>query len=194
MRVAIVKYNAGNTVSVSNALKRLGVDAVVTDSPDQLRSADRVIFPGVGEASSAMAYLRQRGLDGVIISLTQPVLGICLGMHLMCSYSDENDTQCLGIFPYRVRRFESNTLKIPHTGWNRITGLRSPLFDCLAEGEYMYFVHGFYVENGDAATAVTDYSENFSSAIEQNNFYAVQFHPEKSGDAGARILENFLKL
>ncbi|MGE3468241.1 MAG: imidazole glycerol phosphate synthase subunit HisH [Pyrinomonadaceae bacterium] len=194
MRVAIIKYNAGNTLSVANALTRLGVDAVVTDSPEQLRSAERVIFPGVGEASSAMVYLRQHSLDEVVRSLRQPVLGICLGMQLMCAYSEENDTECLGIFPYRVRGFESRTLKVPHTGWNRITGLCSPLFAGVAESEYMYFVHSFYLEGGGSATAVTDYSQKFSSAIEQNNFYAVQFHPERSGNAGARVLENFLKL
>lgn len=194
MKLAIVKYNAGNTVSVINALHRLGVEATVTDSPDELRSADRVIFPGVGEASTAMAYLRERGLDAVIRSLTQPVLGICLGMQLMCSFSEENDTECLGILPYRVRRFQSDTLKIPHTGWNQITDLRSPLFAGVATGSYVYFVHGYYVEIGQDTTAVTNYGEDFSAGVDRDNFHAIQFHPEKSGDAGARILENFLKI
>ena len=194
MKVAIVKYNAGNTVSVINALHRLGVEAVVTDFPEELRSADRVIFPGVGEASTAMAYLRERGLDEVVKSLTQPVLGICLGMQLMCSFSEENNTGCLGILPYRVRRFESETLKVPHTGWNRITDLLSPLFEGVIEGSHVYFVHGYYVETGADTTAVTEYGHSFSSGVSRDNFHAIQFHPEKSGEAGARILENFLKI
>ena len=194
MKLAIVKYNAGNTVSVINALHRLGVEATVTDSPEELRSADRVIFPGVGEASTAMAYLRERGLDAIIRSLTQPVLGICLGMQLMCSFSEENDTECLGILPYRVRRFESDTLKVPHTGWNRISELRSPLFAGVDEGSHVYFVHGYYVETGTETTAVTNYGLDFSAGIDRGNFHAIQFHPEKSGEAGARILENFLKI
>lgn len=194
MKVAIVKYNAGNTVSVINALKRQGIDPVVTDDAATLRSADKVIFPGVGEASTAMRYLRMRGLDTVITSLTQPVLGICLGMQLMCAFSEENETACLGILPYRVRRFVSDTLKIPHTGWNRIGQLRSPLFDGVSEGERVYFVHGYYVETGADTTAVTDYGLDFSAGVGRGNFHAIQFHPEKSGDAGARILANFLKI
>ncbi len=194
MNLAIVKYNAGNTVSVINALHRLGVEGVVTDSPEELLAADKVIVPGVGEASTAMAYLRARGLDEVIRSLTQPVLGICLGMQLMCSFSEENDTECLGILPYRVRRFESETLKVPHTGWNRITDLRSPLFEGVTDGAHVYFVHGYYVETGADTTAVTDYGHPFSSGARRDNFHAIQFHPEKSGEAGARILENFLKI
>jgi len=194
VRVAIVKYNAGNTVSVINALHRLGVEAGVTDSPAELRAAERVIFPGVGEASTAMAYLRERGLDEVIRSLTQPVLGICLGMHLMCSFSEENATECLGILPYRVRRFESERLKVPHTGWNRITDLRSPLFAGVADGSHVYFVHGYYVETGTDTTAVTNYGEDFSAGVTRDNFHAIQFHPEKSGETGARILESFLKV
>ncbi|MDQ3220508.1 MAG: imidazole glycerol phosphate synthase subunit HisH [Acidobacteriota bacterium] len=194
MRVAIVKYNAGNTVSVSNALQRLGVEPVVTDLPDELQAADKVIFPGVGEASTAMAYLRERGLDKVITSLTQPVLGICLGMQLMCSYSEENETECLGILPYRVRRFESDKLKVPHTGWNRISDLRSKLFEGVAEGAYVYFVHGYYIENGAVTTAATEYGIEFSASVDSGNFHAIQFHPEKSGEVGSRILENFLKI
>ena len=194
MRVAIVNYNAGNRVSVANALHRLGVEPVVTDSADELRSADKVIFPGVGEASTAMAYLRERGLDEVIPSLTQPVLGICLGMQLMCSFSEENETTCLGILRHRVRRFESDTLKVPHTGWNRITALRSPLFEGVDEGSHVYFVHGYYVENGADTNAVTEYGHEFSSGVTHGNFHAIQFHPEKSGEVGARILENFLRI
>ncbi len=194
MKIAIVKYNAGNTASVANALRRLGFDAIVTDDANELRSAEKVIFPGVGEASSAMAYLRERSLNKVISGLTQPVLGICLGMQLMCSFSDENDTDCLGILPNRVLRFAPGTLKVPHTGWNRISGLNSPLFDGVAEDSHFYFVHGYYVEAGDETTAVANYGVNFSAAISRDNFHAVQFHPEKSGYAGEKILENFLNL
>lgn len=194
MKVAIVKYNAGNTASVANALIRLGVEPIVTDFADELLAADRVIFPGVGEASTAMRYLRERDLDSVIRALAQPVLGICLGMQLMCGTSEENDTECLGILPYRVRRFESQTLKIPHTGWNRIADLDSPLFAGIADGERVYFVHGYYVETGDNTTATCEYGQEFSAAIGRDNFYAIQFHPEKSGAVGERILENFLKI
>lgn len=194
MKVAIVKYNGGNTASVANALVRLGVEPLITDSADVLRAADKVIFPGVGEASTAMKYLRERGLDAVIRSLTQPVLGICLGMQLMCETSEENATECLGIMPYRVRRFESETLKIPHTGWNRITQLNSPLFDGVADGERVYFVHGYYVETGELTTAICEYGQKFSAAISRDNFHAIQFHPEKSGAIGEHILRNFLFL
>ncbi len=194
MKVAIIKYNAGNTASVVNALKRLGVEPAITDDADEIRSADKVIFPGVGEASTAMTYLRDRGLDRVIFSLTQPVLGICLGMQLMCESTEENDAQCLGILPYCVRRFESGPLKVPHTGWNRIGRLNSRLFHGIDEGTRVYFVHGYYVEAGDRTTAMTEYGSTFSSAAESGNFYAVQFHPEKSGKAGERILQNFLNI
>ncbi len=194
MKIGIVKYNAGNTVSVINALRRLGVEPIVTDSAEELRQADKVIFPGVGEASTAMKYLRERGLDTVIVSLTQPVLGICLGMQLMCSYSEENATQCLGILPHRVRQFVSDTLKVPHVGWNRIERLRSPLFQGVGEAERVYFVHGYYVEAYSDSTAVTNYGFDFSAGVSRGNFHAIQFHPEKSGDVGARILENFLNI
>jgi imidazole glycerol-phosphate synthase subunit HisH len=194
VRVAIVKYNAGNTASVANALVRLGVEPVVTSAADELRSADKVVFPGVGEASTAMRYLRERQLDSVITSLTQPVLGICLGMQLMCGSSDENETTCLGILPYSVRRFESDTLKIPHVGWNQISQLRSPLFAGIDEGSRVFFVHGYYVETGVETTAITDYGQRFSAGVARDNFHALQFHPEKSGSVGVQILENFLKI
>lgn len=194
MKVAIVKYNAGNTVSVANALRRLGAAPVITDSADDLRQADKVIFPGVGEASTAIQHLSEKGLDTVIRSLKQPVLGICLGMQLMCAFSEENATVCLGILPYRVRQFVSDTLKIPHTGWNRIEQLRSPLFEGISESERVYFVHGYYVETGGDTTAVTDYGVEFSAGLTHGNFHAIQFHPEKSGKIGSQILENFLKI
>ncbi len=194
MKVAIVKYNAGNIESVKNALNRLNVESVVSDDVSVLRYADKVIFPGVGEASTAMEYLRERQLDEIIKSLTQPVLGICLGMQLLCDYSEENDTKCLGLLPYKVRLFESDTLKIPHMGWNTISDLKGELFRNVAEHSYVYFVHSFYVENGNETVATCDYSLNFSAAIQYKNFYAVQFHTEKSGEVGEKILENFLKI
>jgi glutamine amidotransferase len=194
MKVAIVKYNAGNVESVKNALGRLSIEPILTDDAETLKSADKVIFPGVGEASTAMKYLREKNLDEVIKSLTQPVLGICLGMQLLCESSDENDTACLGILPYRVRRFESEALKIPQMGWNNIFDLKSDLFHGVAENSYVYFVHSFYVETGAETIAVCDYGVKFSAAVNHENFYAVQFHTEKSGAVGERILENFLKI
>ncbi len=193
MKVVIIKYNAGNIRSVLFALERIGVEAIVTDEPDEIRSADRVIFPGVGEASTAMKYLREKGLDKLICSLTQPVLGICLGMQLMCSFSEENNTECLGIFDQKVRLFPENGFKIPQIGWNNITNLKSTLFDGVEESAYMYFVHSYYVESCNNAISKTDYILEFSSAIQKNNFSAVQFHPEKSGEAGQKIIENFIK-
>lgn len=194
MKVAIVKYNAGNTASVANALARLGIEPLITDDAAVLTGADKVIFPGVGEASTAMRYLRERGLDNVITSLTQPVLGICLGMQLLCTSSEENDTECLGVMPYQVRKFQSTSLKIPHVGWNTVEGLGSTLFNGITGGEHVYFVHGYYVEMGEKTTATCNYVEKFSAAFENRNFYGVQFHPERSGNAGQRILENFLKI
>ena len=194
MRVAVIKYNAGNTASVVNALERLGAESSVTDDANSIASADRVIFPGVGEASTAMRYLRERNLDSAIKSLTQPVLGICLGMQLMCGYSEENRTQCLEIFPDRVRRFDVDGLKVPHMGWNTISSLRSPLFCGIAEGSYVYFVHSYYVEPAANPIAASDYGVEFAAGMCRSNFYAVQFHPEKSGDVGERILENFLRI
>ncbi len=194
MQIAIVKYNAGNVESVKNALNRLGIEPVLTDDAEFLKSADKVIFPGVGEASSAMNYLRSRNLDAVVKSLRQPVLGICLGMQLLCESSDENEAKCLGILPYRVRKFAPGELKVPQMGWNNIFDLRSDLFAGVDESSYVYFVHSYYVEAGKETIAACDYGIKFSAAVRHENFYAVQFHAEKSGAAGAKILENFLNL
>ena len=192
MKVVIIKYNAGNIRSVLFALERIGVNAIVTDDHDEIRSADKVIFPGVGEAFSAMAYLKERGLDELVKSLKQPVLGICLGMQLMCAHSEENDTDCLGIFHQQVKLFPEAGLKVPQIGWNTISDLQSPLFEGVDENAYMYFVHSYYVENCVNAISKTDYVQLYSSSVQKDNFYAVQFHPEKSGEAGQRILENFI--
>lgn len=194
MKIAIVKYNAGNVESVKNALNRLNIKPILTDDADTLNSADKVIFPGVGEARAAMDYLRARNLDSVIKNLTQPVLGVCLGMQLLCDVSDERNTACLGILPYRVRKFESENLKIPQMGWNNIFDLKGNLFKGLTENAYVYFVHSFYVESGAETIAACDYGVKFSAAVNHKNFYAVQFHAEKSGAVGEQILENFLKL
>ncbi|MBA3786362.1 MAG: imidazole glycerol phosphate synthase subunit HisH [Acidobacteria bacterium] len=194
MRIAIVKYNAGNVESIKNALARLNVETILTDDAEILKSADKVIFPGVGEASTAMRFLREKGLDEVIKKLTQPVLGICLGMQLLCEFSEENSTECLEIFPYQVRRFVSDDLKVPQMGWNTIYNLKSPLFKDIPEHSFVYFVHSFYVETGAATVAACDYELDFSAAIHRQNFYAVQFHAEKSGAVGEKILENFLKI
>ncbi len=191
-RIAIVKYNAGNIWSMSCALQRLGVDPVVTDDPKQLQEADRVIFPGVGEASTAMRYLRERGLDRVLCSLKQPFLGVCLGLQLMCSYSEEHDTPCLGIFDEPVKLFP-NTMKVPHMGWNTLTQLKSGLFKGVPEGSYVYFVHSYYVAAGVDTIARCDYSLPFSASLHKDNYFGVQFHPEKSGSAGEKILKNFLQ-
>jgi glutamine amidotransferase len=193
MKLVIIKYNAGNIRSVDVALRRLGVEAVLTDDHDTIRSADRLIFPGVGEASTTMEYLRARKLDRVIRDLTQPVLGICLGLQLMCSFSEEGKTPCLGIFEERVVRFAPGK-KVPHMGWNQVSGLRGPLFRDSRDGEYMYFVHSYYAPVGPDTTAVTGYTEDFSAALGKDNFHATQFHPEKSGTAGEAILKNFLAL
>lgn len=196
MNVAILKYNAGNVRSVQIALERIGIDAVLTDDHAALLSADRIIFPGVGEASSAMAYLKDKNLDKVLLSCKQPVLGICLGMQLMCAYSEENDTNCLGIFKERVRRFKPTAAneKIPQMGWNNIADLNSSLFDGIQSGSYCYFVHGYYADIGEHTAAVTSYCGEYSSALQRNQYYGVQFHPEKSAEVGMKILENFLKL
>lgn len=192
MKTIVIKYNAGNIRSVDFALKRLGVEPLITDNHDEIRTADRVIFPGVGEASSAMKYLKERNLDQLILDLKQPVLGICLGMQLMCSHSEENDTECLGIFEQKVRKFPEIGIKVPKIGWDNIYDLKSDLFQGISEREYMYFVHGYYVEKCEHSIALSVYGLEYSAAIQKNNFYAVQFHPEKSGIAGQKILENFL--
>ena len=199
MKVAIIKYNAGNIQSVDYALKRLGVEASITGDHEEIRTADRVIFPGVGEASTTMAFLREHQLDRLIADLKQPVLGICLGLQLMCRHSEEGDVECLGIFEETVKKFALQTellpsMKIPHMGWNTITSLKSNLFDPTLEGEYCYFVHSYYATTGDNTAAICSYPTPFSAALRKNNFFAVQFHPEKSGTVGAKILENFLHL
>jgi glutamine amidotransferase len=197
MNLKIVKYNAGNIQSVLFALQRIGVQAEVTDDIEKLQSADKVIFPGVGEASTAMEYLKARNLDGVIKDLKQPVLGVCLGMQLMCQYSEENDTPCLGIFEEQVLRFvpnrEDGSYKVPQMGWNRIYDVRSPLMTGVNE-QYCYFVHGYYVPLSKHTIAVTDYIQPYSSALNMDNFYGVQFHAEKSADTGEQILKNFLAI
>lgn len=197
MELTIIKYNAGNIQSVLYALERIGIEAVVTDNHEAIKAADKVIFPGVGEASSAMNYLKERNLDKLIKDLTQPVLGICLGMQLMCKHSEENDTKCLGIFDVEVKRFQSpvdNLLKIPQIGWNNVTGLYSTMFEHVPENSYMYFVHSYYAALSPYTVATTNYVINYSAALQKDNFYAVQFHPEKSAGEGQKILENFLKL
>jgi glutamine amidotransferase len=206
MNVAIVKYNAGNIQSVLYALERIGMQALVTDDHEQIRNADKVIFPGVGEASTAMNYLKERGLDKLIKDLKQPVLGICLGMQLMCRYSEENDTQCLGIFGEEVKKFVPavedaaadqdrdilTPFKVPQIGWNNIYDLKSGLFEGVAENSYCYFVHGYYAALGAHTIGTTDYVQPYSSALRKGNFFGVQFHPEKSAQTGERILKNFI--
>lgn len=196
MVVTIVKYNAGNIQSVLFALERIGVQAVVTDDVEKLQSADKVIFPGVGEASTAMNYLKERNLDKVIKDLKQPVLGVCLGMQLMCAYSEENDTTCLGIFEENVLRFDgiAANLKVPQMGWNNIYNLKSSIMKNVQEDSYCYFVHSYYAALGQHTIATTDYTKPFSAALNKNNFYGVQFHTEKSAEAGAQILKNFINI
>jgi glutamine amidotransferase len=201
--IVIIQYNAGNIRSVLYALERLGHQAMVTDDPEQIRQADKVIFPGVGEANSAMHYLRERGLDQVIIQLQQPVLGICLGMQLLCSHSEENNTPCLGIFDEKVLRMDPGKIppppdqlqwKIPQMGWNNIFNLQSSLMQGVEENAYCYFVHGYYAACGSHTIATTDYIQPYSSALHRDNFYGCQFHPEKSAAVGSKILQNFLEL
>ena len=196
MSTVIIQYNAGNIQSVLYALERLGVAALVTDDPIKIKAADRVIFPGVGEASTAMQYLKERQLDILIQNLKQPVLGICLGMQLMCTYSEENNTNCLGIFNEQVKQFrpENNSIKVPQIGWNTITHLQTPLFKGVEENTYAYFVHGYYASIGEHTIAQTNYILDYSSALHKDNFYGVQFHPEKSAKAGEQIIQNFLSL
>lgn len=195
MEVAIIKYNAGNVCSVQYALQRLGVEAKVTADAEVLRAADRVIFPGVGEAKNTMVYLQATGLDRVIRDLKQPVLGICLGMQLMCRHSEEGNVDCLGIFDAEVKKFmpQNREKKVPHMGWNTLTQTAGRLFQGFTTEEYVYFVHSFYVPVNEYTAAVCDYIHPFSAALQRDNFYAAQFHPEKSGRVGERILQNFLK-
>lgn len=195
MNIAIVKYNAGNIFSVVNALHRLGVEPVLTDDAKELRQADRVLFPGQGEARGAMEYLRERGLDAVIRSLQQPILGICVGQQLLCRHSEEGDTDCIGVFDAEVKRFRPNRHdeKVPCMGWNQLHDTHSPLMRGL-EQQYVYFVHSFYVPLCPETIATADYIAPYSAALHKDNFYATQFHPEKSGDAGELILKNFLAL
>ncbi len=196
MKVAIIKYNAGNIHSVDCALRRLGVEAVITADKELLHTADKVIFPGVGEAETTMNHLRVTGMDELIKSLRQPVLGICLGMQLMCRYSEEGEADCLGIFDVPVKRFVSQRQedKVPHMGWNTIEQTNSELFKGFTREEFVYFVHSFYVPVCEFTAAQTDYIQPFSAALHKDNFYATQFHPEKSGEAGERIIKNFLEL
>ncbi|MES2005294.1 MAG: imidazole glycerol phosphate synthase subunit HisH [Bacteroidota bacterium] len=193
MKLVIIKYNAGNIQSVLYALERIGMEATVTDDHALIQSADKVIFPGVGEASSAMDYLKERQLDTVIKKLQQPVLGICLGMQLMCTHSEENDTECLGIFNTQVKKF-TGTLKIPQIGWNTVQEGMQPLYNNLPPNPYCYFVHSYYADLCNETSAITEYGVSFSSALQKNNFYGVQFHPEKSAAVGEQILKNFINL
>lgn len=194
MQLVIIKYNAGNIQSVSFALERLGVEFLITDNPEEIQKADKVIFPGVGEASTTMNYLRERKLDKVIIQLKQPLLGVCLGMQLMCRYSEENNTECLGIFQETVKRFiPEGDFKVPHMGWNNLT-LSNGWLDPGLENRFAYFVHSYYVPVNEFTSAITEYINPFSSAMHKDNFYAVQFHPEKSAETGELVLKSFLKL
>jgi len=196
MNIVIIQYNAGNIQSVLYALERLGVQATVTDKVELIQSADKVIFPGVGEASTAMHYLQERRLDKVIANLKQPVFGICLGMQLMCTYSEENDTHCLGIFEEQVKLFKptETNLKVPQIGWNTIGNLKTNLFKGIDDESYAYFVHGYYAALGEHTIATTNYVQPYSSALHKDNFYGLQFHPEKSAKVGEQIIQNFLAL
>ncbi|WP_422356873.1 imidazole glycerol phosphate synthase subunit HisH [Roseivirga pacifica] len=193
MNVVIIDYNAGNTQSVIYALNRLGVEPVLSADQEVIQAADKVIFPGVGEASTAMSFLKERKLDEVIKSLKQPVFGVCLGLQLLCRHSEENDTDCLGIFDINVKKFEAK-LKVPQMGWNNLEAMNSPLFDGLNEAPYVYYVHSYYAELSEYTIAETNYVNRFSAALNKDNFYALQAHPEKSGKVGEQILKNFLSL
>lgn len=196
MKVAIIKYNAGNIYSVIHAVKRLGITPEVTDSAEELLKADRILFPGQGEARSTMAYLREHHLDDLIRDLKQPVLGICIGQQLMCRHSEEGDTDCLGIFDAEVKKFQPmrHEDKVPHMGWNTLEQVSGPLFKHINNDEFVYFVHSYYVPVTPYTTATTNYIVPFSASLHKDNFYATQFHPEKSGSVGERILQNFIDL
>jgi len=191
--IAIIKYNAGNIKSVQNAIQKLGYDCVVTDDPTVILTADKIILPGVGEASTAMQYLKNKGLDVVIKSITQPVLGICLGLQLMCNKTEEGNTACLGIFDTDVKLFPPQDI-VPHMGWNNLSDLKGKLFTNLSPNDDVYFVHSYYAELNSGTVAVCNYIKPFSAALQKNNFYATQFHPEKSSGVGAELLKNFLEL
>lgn len=192
MKVVIIEYNAGNTCSVAFALNRLGIEPVISSEREEILSADKLILPGVGSAGSAMQYLKEKSLDQVIKDIKNPLLGICLGMQLLCNYSEEDDTVCLGLFDTKVKKMQKG--RVPHTGWNAVYDLKGPLFDKISERCYMYFVHGYSVQLSSFAAAVSDHIEAFSAAIQKDNFYGVQFHPEKSGDDGLALLNNFLRI
>jgi glutamine amidotransferase len=199
MKVAVIKYNAGNIQSVLFALQRAGVNAIVSNELSELSTADKIIFPGVGEASSAMNYLKQMKLDDWIRDCKKPFLGICLGMQLLCRYSEEGNTNTIGIFPVNVKKFKStdedgNKIKVPQMGWNTATNLKSSLFDKVPDSSFFYYVHSFYAECNPYSIAETDYGIKYCSALHRDNFYAVQFHPEKSSIIGERVLNNFLQL
>ena len=191
--IAIIDYDAGNVKSVQNALKKLGFEAEITSDIETIKNADKVIFPGVGEASSAMKKLQERGLDAVIQNLKQPVLGICLGMQLMCNASEEGNTKALGIFDCEVKLFPNSDI-VPHMGWNNVSEMKGKLLENISDTDNFYFVHSYYAEIGENTSSVCDYIKNFSATLEKDNFFAAQFHPEKSGDAGFKLLENFLNL
>ncbi len=193
MKTVIIQYNAGNITSVRFALERLGVSYILSDDPDTIRQAEHVIFPGVGEASSAMQYLKDRNLDKVICSLKQPVLGICLGMQLLCNYSEEGNTQCLGLIPADVKKF-NHSFKVPQIGWNTIDNLNDPIFNTIPEHSFVYYVHGYFVPLNNYTIAKTTYGLDYSAAIRKDNFWGVQFHPEKSAHIGDQILKNFLSI
>ena len=196
MNIAIVKYNAGNIYSVVNALRRMGIEPLLTDDAEQLMKADRVLFPGQGHAGEAMDYLKARGLDKVIRNLKQPVFGICVGQQLLCKHSEEGDTECIGIFDAEVKRFQPQRHedKVPCMGWNQLFDIKSPLFKGLTNGDYVYFVHSFYVPVCTETIATADYTLPYSASMHKDNFYTCQFHPEKSGKVGEQILKNFLEL
>ncbi|MGZ3866821.1 MAG: imidazole glycerol phosphate synthase subunit HisH [Bacteroidia bacterium] len=193
MKTVIIKYNAGNIRSVTFALERIGITPILSDNAEEIKSADKIIFPGVGEASSAMSFLKERNLDSVIKGLKQPVLGICLGMQLLCKNSEEGNTDCLGIFDVAIKHFKGEE-KVPQIGWNGIYNLKSRLFEGIKEDEYMYFVHGYYAENNKDSIANANYILEYSCALQKDNFYAAQFHPEKSAAAGQKMLQNFISL
>jgi imidazole glycerol-phosphate synthase subunit HisH len=193
MNLVIVDYKAGNVQSVQFALERLGVQATLSSDAETIKAADKVIFPGVGQAASAMAQLKARNLDKLLPTLEQPFFGVCLGMQLLCTHSEEGNTDLLNIIPLQVKHFETD-LKVPHMGWNQLESLKSPLFESINEKEYVYYVHSYYVPVSEYTIAQTSYPEPFSAALQYKNFYAAQFHPEKSGPAGSQILKNFLAL